>query len=220
MSDDTGLTATQRDKALNELQERQRIFYDEKESVVWIVNAIRHLSPNDNCKKSVKNDIEYCSSKDLSQSLLFYYQSIGYSWVCEGFIVDPDVVYKVDSKRNMIQQIDNTVVEIEQIVCFTEIWKRYPRGEGKKDALKHFTASVKTNDDWKNINIALDNYLQSLKNKKTEPQFIKHGSTWFNNWQDWIHPSDNMMKGSDGTHSASTKGNTGGVKPATGKYSD
>ncbi|MDD5551490.1 MAG: hypothetical protein PHS34_09535 [Candidatus Omnitrophica bacterium] len=68
---------------------------------------------------------------------------------------------------------------------FESLWKRYPKRLGKKEALRHFRATVKTDEDWQNINKALDNYLQS-KNVKENTQFIQHGSTWFNNWQDWI----------------------------------
>lgn len=66
---------------------------------------------------------------------------------------------------------------------FEEIWKRYPNNDGKKQAYKYFTVTVKTEADWKNINKALDNYLISARVKKG---YIKNGSTWFNNWSDWI----------------------------------
>ena len=66
---------------------------------------------------------------------------------------------------------------------FEKIWNRYPKKDGKKAAFRHFKVSVKTDDDWNNINKALDNYMNSENYKKG---FIKNGSTWFNNWQDWI----------------------------------
>ena len=67
---------------------------------------------------------------------------------------------------------------------FDEIWDRYPKKDGKKQALRHFQVSVKTEEDWIDINKALDNYMESANFKKG---FIKNGSTWFNNWQDWIN---------------------------------
>ena len=69
---------------------------------------------------------------------------------------------------------------------FELLWKRYPKPIGKRDALKHFNSSVKTDEDWKNINIALDNYLKTENVIKGNIQYIKHGSTWFNNWQDYV----------------------------------
>ncbi len=67
---------------------------------------------------------------------------------------------------------------------FEEVWKRYPKPTGKKAAFRHFKASVKTETDLKSINKALDNYSAS---EDVYKGFIKKGSTWFNEWQDWIN---------------------------------
>jgi len=66
---------------------------------------------------------------------------------------------------------------------FLDIWNKYPKRDGKKEAEKHFNASIKNAKDCEDINIALENYLkcESVKNG-----YIKNGSTWFNNWRDWI----------------------------------
>lgn len=66
---------------------------------------------------------------------------------------------------------------------FENIWKRYPNQEGKKLAFKHFLISVKTEEDQKNIEIALNNYINL---KKVKDGFVKNGATWFNNWRDYI----------------------------------
>lgn len=73
------------------------------------------------------------------------------------------------------------------VFSFDEVWKRYPNKDGKKASEKHFNTTVKTEEDYAAINKALDNYLNSDKVKKG---FIKNGSTWFNNWQDWIDYED------------------------------
>ena len=66
---------------------------------------------------------------------------------------------------------------------FEEFYLKYPKRVGKKDAVRHFNASVKNETDWGNIQQALNNYLKSERVKKG---FIQNASTWFNNWQDWI----------------------------------
>lgn len=66
---------------------------------------------------------------------------------------------------------------------FDELWQRYPAKDGKKAACRFFTASVKTAQDWQDINAALDNYLQS---ERVRNGYVKNGSTWFNNWRDWV----------------------------------
>jgi hypothetical protein len=67
---------------------------------------------------------------------------------------------------------------------FDLIWLRYPDKDGKKAALRSFLKDVKTPEDLVRINRALDNYLGS---KRVKSGYIKAGSTWFNNWQDWLN---------------------------------
>ena len=74
---------------------------------------------------------------------------------------------------------------------FEFIWDKYPRREGRKEALRHFEASVKSDKDFEDINKALENYLQTDAVKRG---FIKMGSTWFNNWRDYIDFSGVSLK--------------------------
>jgi hypothetical protein len=70
---------------------------------------------------------------------------------------------------------------------FELIYSNYPSKVGKKAAIRHFNASVKTLDDLQDIEKALNNYLQSERVKKG---YIQNASTWFNNWRDWIDTTD------------------------------
>ena len=78
---------------------------------------------------------------------------------------------------------NNDKKEDKYMSTFEELWKEYPNKDGKKEAIRHFKTTVKTDADRLNVKKALLNYLQSTNVKKG---FIKNGSTWFNNWQDWI----------------------------------
>lgn len=71
----------------------------------------------------------------------------------------------------------------QSLIVFEELWKRYPSRVGKKEALKHYKCSVKTEKDCLDIQQALNNYKLSERVKKG---IIQNGSTWFNNWRDWI----------------------------------
>lgn len=89
---------------------------------------------------------------------------------------------------------------------FDAVWSLYPSRSGKKAALKHFLATVKTPEDLHRIRDALANYLKSYNVSRG---FVKNGSTWFNEWQDWIEPTDVMMKGSaNGTTQQSGSANS------------
>lgn len=85
----------------------------------------------------------------------------------------------------------NAITSKQQQEIFDNIWKRYPNNDGKKLAFTHFKVDIKNNEDWKKINKALSNYLNC---KKVKAGYIKNGSTWFNNWKDWI---DYKEKGKD-----------------------
>jgi len=73
--------------------------------------------------------------------------------------------------------------EKERLEFFEQLWEVYPKKDGKKAALRHYLASVKTDADLERINAALGSYLIHVK--ETDPKFIKNGSTWFHNWEDW-----------------------------------
>jgi hypothetical protein len=90
--------------------------------------------------------------------------------------------------KQMVEDEDEEVLSIsikegDYKGKFNDLWKLYPNKDGKKLAERSFKASVKTEQDWQDINKAMNNYLQSDTVKKG---FIKNGSTWFNNWRDWI----------------------------------
>jgi len=70
---------------------------------------------------------------------------------------------------------------------FESLWKDYPAKDGKKEAARHFKATVKSEDDCARIRKALDNYLVMLQQEKADGfnRRPKNGNTWFNNWQDW-----------------------------------
>lgn len=78
---------------------------------------------------------------------------------------------------------NTTMLKKLYIVRFEELWALYPSKVGKKQAMNHWNASVKTDEDYENIKTALINYKNS---KRVADGYVLNGSTWFNNWQDWI----------------------------------
>lgn len=82
---------------------------------------------------------------------------------------------------------------------FDLLWRRYPKKIGKPEAIRHFNSTVKTLPDWQAVNRALDNYLTYLKTESTDRKFIKHGSTWFNQWRGWSEGSTHGSDDSKGT---------------------
>lgn len=71
---------------------------------------------------------------------------------------------------------------------FENLWKTYPKRQGRKEALRHFIATVKTDVEYDSCAAALRNYVAYIKKNNIEERFIKHGSTFFNNWSEWVTP--------------------------------
>jgi hypothetical protein len=93
----------------------------------------------------------------------------------------------------------------DRVFDFEKIWNRYPKKDGKKQAEKFFRSSVKTEEDWLNINKALDNYLKTENVVKGNLQYVKNGSTWFNNWEDWINMQNRVKPEPESAISLLTK---------------
>ena len=69
---------------------------------------------------------------------------------------------------------------------FEDLWSLYPRKEGKKAAFASYQRAIKKGVHFDDVRAGILNYLDYIKAKKIEPQFIKQGSTWFNGecWND------------------------------------
>lgn len=69
---------------------------------------------------------------------------------------------------------------------FDEIWKLYPNKKGKAAALKAYKRSVNKGVTDQDIKKGIERYVAEVKHKRTAPEYIKHGSTWFNqeSWMD------------------------------------
>ena len=69
---------------------------------------------------------------------------------------------------------------------FEWLWSQYPRKEGKKAAFASYQRTKKKGVIFDDVRAGLLNYLDYIKAKKIEHQYIKQGSTWFNgeHWND------------------------------------
>lgn len=68
---------------------------------------------------------------------------------------------------------------------FEELWKLYPKKQGKKDALRHYKAwrkkdSKKEPHTFEVMKDKLSKYLQYVRVKGYTTEYIQKGSTWFN----------------------------------------
>ena len=114
-----------------------------------------------------------------------------------GSKMDTDCIHRLDKIR--LDKINNIYIRSkndEILLEFETLWKQYPKKQGKKEALK---AYQKARNDKKNpvtfeeVLKGLENYNAYIKANNIGEQYIKHGSTWFNQ-QSW---SDEYGTGND-----------------------
>lgn len=92
-----------------------------------------------------------------------------------------------------IKKLNKEILQEE----FERLWKEYPKKQGKENALKaYIKARSKEPIDKLNEYTVLEGikrYTEYIKANKIEPQFIKQGSTWFNQkcWEDDYSTSSN-----------------------------
>ena len=69
---------------------------------------------------------------------------------------------------------------------FEEVWKAYPKKQGKEAAKKAYIKARKAGTSNCEIVAGLTRYRMFITQNKTEDRYIKHGSTWFNQqcWND------------------------------------
>lgn len=96
---------------------------------------------------------------------------------------------EVRSKKLEVRLNNNTVnklTESELKSKFEPLWNLYPNKKGKAKAFAAYKKAVKdgVNDD--EIQAGVTKYALEIKNKRTAPEYIAHGSTWFSNrrWED------------------------------------
>jgi len=130
----------------------------------------RGLNSNKPAVIAVKNELERYNLLGMIE------ESLG-----NDYVIIKDTVKDKNKDTKEISSNTNRCIDINTV--FNDIWLAYPNRVGRKEAFRHFKISVKNVEDVNNIKAALEKYIHSDKVKKG---YIQNGSTWFNNWRDWI----------------------------------
>jgi len=95
--------------------------------------------------------------------------------------IDKDKKKKKNKKKN---DCDLTPKQIE--AEFDTLWKLYPRKNSKKKALQHYDVARRNGTEYNDVLKGLYAFLDYIEANKIEIQYIKYGSTWFNQecWND------------------------------------
>ena len=87
--------------------------------------------------------------------------------------------------KENITRFNNTSKNKQLEEDFEKLWKLYPRKEGKKKAFEAYKRAIKNGTTNKEIQTGIVNYLTQIRVQRTNKQYIKQGSTWFNG-ESWI----------------------------------
>ena len=154
-------------KLMKEISDNTNMKWFEHEGRFWI-HSINFLSQHQELKVD-----------RLGQDLLPSYSGVNPD------LVPPEVEVEEEDKGAAAR------VFLDEV--FVKLWDVFPRRERRKDAEKHFRATVKSKRYCHLINYALAEFLQKIKG--LDPKYIMQGGTWFNNWQDYIPAdADEMLK--------------------------
>lgn len=95
---------------------------------------------------------------------------------------------RIEENRIDNAQNENAVRKLTEL-DFEIVYSFYPRKEGKSAGFKKIRSQLKTHQDLDDLRKAIDNYSTFLKRNGTEARFIKHFSTFMNEWRDWLDPA-------------------------------
>lgn len=108
-----------------------------------------------------------------------------------------------EEKKRLNNNTVNKLTESELKSDFEKLWNLYPNKKGKAKAFTAYKKAIKDGVTNEAIQTGIVAYTKEIGIKRTEPNFIAHGSTWFNNqrWEDdyetdskddmsWLDPFD------------------------------
>ena len=96
----------------------------------------------------------------------------------------PQLNTNISNTNQLNTNLSNTE---NNILCeFDELWELYPRKKGKPQALKAYRKARKNGATFEEVKQGIKDYCKQIEALNTDAEFIKHGSTWFNNeaWKD------------------------------------
>ena len=97
--------------------------------------------------------------------------------------------------NNTINNTSNNMRKSYQAVKndFEEVWKEYPNKKGKSKAFNAYQKAIADGVPHEVILQGVKSYAKECHNKRTNPEFIAHGSTWFGQRR-WEDEYDNKVK--------------------------
>ena len=108
-----------------------------------------------------------------------------------------DIDKEIDSNDNHSDKPNESVLSDR----FDILWKQYPNKKGKPAAFTAYKKAIKAGTTDDEILKGIENYKQEIEIKRTDKQYIAHGSTWFNQKR-WLDEYDLVGGGTEWNRNA------------------
>ena len=108
-----------------------------------------------------------------------------------------DIDKEIDSNDNHSDKPNESVLSDR----FDILWKQYPNKKGKPTAFTAYKKAIKAGTTDDEILKGIENYKQEIEIKRTDKQYIAHGSTWFNQKR-WLDEYDLVGGGTEWNRNA------------------
>lgn len=97
--------------------------------------------------------------------------------------IEKDIEKEIDKEK---EKPSNKLPEKKLKSDFESIWKEYPNKKGKAKAFTAYKKAIKDGVDNQTIINGISAYKKEIDIKRTEPEYVAHGSTWFSQkrWED------------------------------------
>lgn len=79
---------------------------------------------------------------------------------------------------------------------FEDLWNQYPNKKGKPKAFTAYKSAIKAGTTDSEIAKGIENYKREIEIKRTDKQYIAHGSTWFSQKR-WLDEYDLVGGGTE-----------------------
>lgn len=179
----------------------QTNFYD---GYYWTYNSVKafnelfpYLSP-----RKIQNALKHLRDENILQvgnyNKLKYDRTLWYAFTKKGECIMQKCKMDNDEMLNgNLQNVEpipniksnNKISYIKTDIYnkeFDELWELYPRKVSKAKALQSYIKARKNGVEYEIIKKGVENYSRYVENNRIEQEYIKHGSTWFNQecWND------------------------------------
>ena len=186
------------DSITNLLQRFERVHnviqYSKQTKEVLILHWHKYnWTLSDKFRKPLKAEIDKVKDDGFREYLTRLYEGSDTVSIPYPYPMDTTVTV-TDTDTDTVSDTDTNTVSVKRKEIETEfdtLWKLYPKKQGRKKAYDSYVSARKKGSTYEEVKQGIENYIAYLEAKGTDMQYVKMGSTFFNQraWEDdWTAP--------------------------------